>query len=132
MWGTVPPPLLGTSSLCIFRAPFSVFSHQSNCTSYSIDFEAIAMSGRAADTSRERRREIQILRSVGLSQSQIAEHIGLSINQVQYALANPNPRRRSGRPSQLTEEEIQQLIDFVTSSKEGRRLSYDQIPRALG
>ncbi|KAH7110183.1 hypothetical protein EDB81DRAFT_588479, partial [Dactylonectria macrodidyma] len=42
------------------------------------------------------------------------------------------PRRRPGRPPILTTAQVEELIEFVCASKNGRRMAFDQIPRALG
>jgi transposase len=86
-----------------------------------------------SDSTRDQRRDVHALRRAGNTHRQISEATGLSINQVQYALSKPpTPSKRSGRPRKLTEAQVEELIEFVTASKYGRRLAWRKIPLALG
>lgn len=70
--------------------------------------------------------QIQALRSIGQSYEAIARHLCLTTRQVQYACIreHPTPISPTGRPSQLNSTQIQQLIEYVTSSTYFRRQSY--------
>ncbi|OJD20718.1 hypothetical protein ACJ73_07945, partial [Blastomyces percursus] len=43
--------------------------------------------------------------------------------QVQYACQqeHPTPKKRPGRPVKLTEEQVNEIIEFITASRENRR-----------
>ena len=83
--------------------------------------------------TRDQRRDIQLLRELGWSYPKIASFIDATERQVQYACTNPaTPRKRSGRPQLLTQEQTETLIEFVTSSREGRRMSYQKLASSLG
>ena len=57
---------------------------------------------------------------------QIAQDLGLSWNQVQRVCArhSERPSVRTGRPPVLSSQQIDQLVAFVRSSYEARRMSY--------
>jgi transposase len=85
------------------------------------------------DSTRDERRDIHSLRRAGYTYKQISEETGLSLNQVQYGLLKPpTPSKRKGRPSKLTAAQVEELIQFVTALKEGRRLAWAKLPEALG
>lgn len=74
-----------------------------------------------------------MMQSLGISQSAIATRTGLTLSQVQYAASHPaSPKKRSGRRPALTEAQVEDLIAFITASKEGRRMPYCKLPQALG
>ena len=82
-------------------------------------------------SSRDQRREIQTLRSIGWSFTAIANHCDVTERQVQHACANPaTPRKRRGRPSATTEDYEQQIEAMVTCDSAGRRLTYKEIAAA--
>ena len=79
-------------------------------------------------SSRDQRREIQTLRSIGWSFAAIANHCNVTERQVQYACAHPaTPRKRQGRPATALEEFDQQIKTMVTRDSASRRLSYKEI-----
>lgn len=89
--------------------------------------------GRRSDSTRDQRRDVQLMQSLGISQSAIATRTGLTLSQVQYAASHPaSPKKRSGRRPALTEAQVEDLIAFITASKEGRRMPYCKLPQALG
>lgn len=62
----------------------------------------------------------------GLTKRTISERLGVSLNQVRYALRNgdePNFKTRGAKPK-LTEEQTNRLLAFITASPQNRRLSY--------
>jgi transposase len=89
---------------------------------------------KSCDLSRDERLQVQTLRNFGVSYDQIVAQLGLTYDQVGHACRAPNvtPKKRSGRPSLLNPEQIEELIAFVTSSKASRRMPYSKIPLALG
>ena len=90
-------------------------------------------AGRSSDTSRDQRRDVHTLRAAGLSNAAIAAQLQLTDNQVQYAATHPaTPKKRSGRRPALTAAQIEELLEFIMASKEGRRMPYCQLPVALG
>lgn len=82
----------------------------------------------------DERLQIQTLRTYGrLTYEQIAQRTGHSIRQVQLACqeTHPTPKKRKGRPLFLKSEQIDRLIEYVTSSQYTRRLSYSELARHL-
>jgi DDE superfamily endonuclease/Helix-turn-helix domain len=88
---------------------------------------------KSSDLSRDERLQIQTLRNAGWSLNQIADHLGCTWSQAQYACATEKvtPCKRSGRPPLLTPSQIEELITFVCFSKATRRMPYHAIPLAL-
>jgi hypothetical protein len=79
-------------------------------------------------SSRDKRRDIQMLRSVGWSFAAIASQCDVIERQVQYACAHPATlQKRRGRPSTTTEEYDEQIEAIVTHDSAGRQLSYKEI-----
>lgn len=90
-------------------------------------------SGRASNTSRDTRVSIRTLRSAGWTYQQIATHLHLTLRQVQHAATTQaTPRRPSGRPPILTVAQVEELIEFVCSSRKARRMAYWRLPQELG
>ncbi|KAL6863609.1 hypothetical protein J3F83DRAFT_197474 [Trichoderma novae-zelandiae] len=88
---------------------------------------------RRPDTTRDQRRDAQLMRRLGYTQSAISAELGLSLGQVQYALSHTEtPVTRPGRPSKLSEAQVEELKAFVAASKENERMPYGKIPQALG
>ncbi|KAL5093367.1 hypothetical protein Trisim1_011171 [Trichoderma cf. simile WF8] len=87
---------------------------------------------RRPDTTRDQRRDAQLMRRLGYTQSAISAELGLSLGQVQYALSHTEtPITRPGRPSKLTEAQIQELKAFM-ASKDNEQMPYGKIAQALG
>jgi len=87
-----------------------------------------------SDLPRDLRLQVQTLRDIGWKYSKIAEHLKITIRQVQYASTHrpTSQKRQCGRKSTIDAESLQILIDFVCASQENRQLPYCQIPWKLG
>ncbi|KAK8038141.1 transposable element tc1 transposase [Apiospora phragmitis] len=75
------------------------------------------------------RQRIRTLYSEGnKTKAEIHDITGFSIDQIKIAIKAPssNVAKRSGRPRVLSREQ-EELVSFVTSSKEGRRASFFQL-----
>ncbi|KAL7794426.1 hypothetical protein V8C37DRAFT_376625 [Trichoderma ceciliae] len=91
------------------------------------------MQSRRPDTTRDQRRDVQLMRRLGYTQVAISTELSLSLDQVQYALSHAEtPITRPGRPSKLSEAQIQELEAFMEASKENQLMPYGKIPQALG
>ena len=76
--------------------------------------------------SRDEKLQIYTLHKAGLCQEKIAKQLQVTKRQVQYTIRNhlTSPKKRSGRPSALNEEQVDELVLFVTSSSATRRMTY--------
>ena len=75
--------------------------------------------------TRDQRVQIQTLREIGWTYKQIANHVHVTLRQVQVACIGPRtPQKRRGRPPIITEEQRQDLVAYVTSSARARQMSY--------
>jgi transposase len=83
--------------------------------------------------SRDQRLQVRTLRSAGHSYEDMARLLHVTPRQVEYACQaeRPTPKKRSGRPPLLTEMQTQALIEFVTSSRKARLMTYLQLAITL-
>lgn len=80
--------------------------------------------------TRDQRVQVLALRQAGLLYTQIASQLGISLRAVSYTCSHSQPtpqHRRAGRPALLSEEQVDELVSFVTGSKEGRRMRYYEL-----
>ena len=76
--------------------------------------------------SQDQKLQIHTLNKAGLCQEKIAKQLQVTKRQVQYTIRNHllSPKKRSGRPSALSEEQLDEFVLFVTSSSATRRMTY--------
>jgi len=84
-------------------------------------------------TEQDRLRVRTLYFDADLSQGEIVRRLGFSKHQVRTAIrANSEARgQRSGRPQSLSQEQQQELVDFVCTSKQSRRMSFIQLSMLL-
>ena len=84
--------------------------------------------------TRDQHIQVQALLQASQSYATIMRITGLTYSQVEYASRHKivTPRKRSGRPSLLSEKQVSELLAFVCASKHNRRMAYHKIPQALG
>ncbi len=84
---------------------------------------------RRHEITRDQRRQVQTWAGVGLKYAEIAEELGSTIRQVQYANTHrlTPQRRKRGRHGKLRQEQIDHLVEWLCSSKENRRTAYRKI-----
>lgn len=88
---------------------------------------------RRPDTTRDQRRDVQLMRRLGYTHAAISAELSLSLSQVQYALSHTEtPIMRPGRPGKLTEAQVRELKAFMEASKENELMPFGKIPQALG
>ncbi|EZF72783.1 hypothetical protein H105_05066 [Trichophyton soudanense CBS 452.61] len=87
----------------------------------------------ARHLSKESRADILRLRAQGLTYKEIAERKGITHRQVQWTCesGDPTPKRRTGRPSQLSRSQVNRLVEYVCASPENRQLSYLELATVL-
>ena len=79
---------------------------------------------KASDSTRDDRIRAVALRDVGLSYEQISRQIGLTQNQVQWAVQHRiTPKKKTGRHSTLIQDKIDEIIAWVCLLKQNRRVS---------
>jgi transposase len=84
---------------------------------------------RSSHLSRDQRIQIQTLRLAGHSIKDIANLLGFTERQVQYAAAaeRVTPKKHTGRRPQLSNAQVDQLEVFICSSRTSRLISYLQL-----
>ena len=84
------------------------------------------------DTTRDQRLQVQTLHDIGFTYTQIRKRLGLTLRQIQYAVRHRlTPKKKSGRPRVLTQEEIDTLIAWICTTKANRRTAWAKIPMIL-
>ena len=84
------------------------------------------------DLSRDQRRDVRILHSIGWSYSQIHRQTGYTLRQIGFAYrTQATPTKRSGRPPVLTQAQIEELVEFVCASAINRRMSYQKLAEVM-
>jgi len=91
---------------------------------------------KAPDLSRDQRRDIRLLYSIGWSKTQIRRHLPYAptIRQIQYVCSDnirATPTKRSGRPPVLTQAQIEELVEFIYASSTNRRMSFQKLAEVL-
>ncbi|SLM35377.1 transposable element tc1 [Lasallia pustulata] len=80
--------------------------------------------------TRDQRRDILLMRSLGFTYTKISSHLKVTERAVQYTCekgaATPQ-HHNAGRAPKLSKEEVDTLIEFVSSSRKTRRMSYLQL-----
>jgi transposase len=88
---------------------------------------------RTHQTTRDQRLQVQTLRDAGLTYNEIHQQLDLTFRQIQHAISHRvTPKKRKGRPSLLTQEEIDEIIAWICESKANRRTPWAQIPVLMG
>ncbi|CZT48741.1 uncharacterized protein RSE6_09487 [Rhynchosporium secalis] len=89
---------------------------------------------KAPELTRDQRRDITLLHSIGWSYSQISSYLPFTptIRQINYTInTRATPKKKPGRPPILTQAQVEELVEFVCASKQNRRMSYTQLANAL-
>ena len=84
--------------------------------------------------TRDQRRDILLMRGLGHTYERIAAHLKVSERAVQYTCkkGQATPQHlKAGRPPRLNKEETDRVEEFITQSKETRRMTYLQVAEAL-
>ena len=79
--------------------------------------------------TRDQNIRVQTLRDAGFKYKQIHEQLGFSYKQIQRAClaSRPTPKKRSGRPPVLLEEQVDEIELFIISKRSRQLLSYEQL-----
>lgn len=84
-------------------------------------------------TTHDQRRDIHLLYKNGFTQKQIASQLRLTERQVGYAIHHsPTPKKKTGRHTKITSEELEYLIEWVCATKANRRCRWELIPIKAG
>lgn len=84
-------------------------------------------------TTAKQRFAVRTLHNASHLHTKIAEQLNISPYQARYAVNKGEiPKTGSGRPKKLTPSQIEELVEFITSSVEGRRTPFSEIAEALG
>ena len=82
---------------------------------------------------RDDRLRILTLRDAGLTYQQIANQLQISYRQVQYTCQSQQatPKKAKGAKAKLSELEVDEVIQWISSSKRTRRLPYHRVVEEL-
>lgn len=82
--------------------------------------------------TRDERLQCALLRTLDWEFQRIAKHIGCTERQAWYACQGPaTPKKRSRRPLILSDEQVNEAIEFISLSRQNRRMPYDNVIRLL-
>lgn len=81
----------------------------------------------------DRLRVLTLHKTANWDYSRIAKETGFSYNQVRYTChsGDPTPLKRSGRPFRLSEEQVKELVAFISASETNRQMSHRQLASAF-
>jgi transposase len=87
----------------------------------------------SARLNRDDRIRILALRDAGFTYQQIASQLQITHRQVQYTCQSQQatPKKARGQAPKLSEEDVDKVIEFITSSKRARRLPYHKVIQEL-
>jgi transposase len=126
----------------LFYIETSVFLYRNQCASVASSFIAqpyplpivCIMSPPSTPRhtphlSRDQRLQVQTLSLAGHDHQYIADLLKISVRQVGYAIhaERVTPKKRTGRPHQLTNEQIDELVAYVTHSLASRQMSFTRL-----
>jgi hypothetical protein len=89
---------------------------------------------KAPSLSRDQKRDVQLLHSIGWSYSQIYKQTGFTVRQIYNACkagGRPTPQKSTGRPPILTQAQVEELVEFVCASSKNRRMSFQQLAEVM-
>ena len=86
---------------------------------------------KASHLTRDQRRDIQLLHSIGWSYSQIHRQTQATLSQIRTAIVKATPQKRSGRPPILTQAQVEELVEFVCASSINRRMSFQKLAEVM-
>ena len=84
-------------------------------------------------TSRDRRQKILLMTDLGYSQHTIASYLNTFRHVVQYTqkTQRATPKKPKGRPPKLTEDQVDEILEFISTSKQNRRMPYYRVVDVL-
>ena len=79
--------------------------------------------------SRDRRQKMLLMTDLGYSQRAIADYLETTRNKVRYAQAaeRATPQKPKGRAPTLTKDQVDEIIEFISASKQNRRMPYYRV-----
>ena len=83
--------------------------------------------------TRDDRIRIQTLREAGLTYQQISQQLHINYRQVQYACqaSQVTPKKPRGATPKLSDDQIDEIITWISQSKKNRRMPYYKVIKAL-
>ena len=83
--------------------------------------------------NRDDRIRVLALRDAGFTYQQITSQLQMTYRQVQYTCQShqATPKKAHGQKPKLSEEDVDKIIDFISSSKRTRRLPYYKVIQEL-
>ena len=81
----------------------------------------------------DRLRVLTLHKTANWDYSRIAKETGFSYNQVRYTChsGDPTPSKRSGRPFRLSDDQVKELITFLSASETNRHMSCRQLAKVF-
>lgn len=90
---------------------------------------------RSSHTTRDQRRDIRLLYEIGWSYKQIHDYLPFhpTYEQIKYVVksSQATPKKKTGRRPILTQAQVEDLVFFVCSSTQNRRMSFSQLATVM-
>ncbi|KAF4200233.1 hypothetical protein CNMCM8927_003680 [Aspergillus lentulus] len=95
--------------------------------------QAAEQRGNSIRLSRDDRIRVLTLRDAGFTYQQIADQLQITHRQVQYTCQSQQmtPTKAPGQPPKLSEEDVDNIIAFISSSKRNRRMPFYKLCEEL-
>jgi transposase len=79
--------------------------------------------------SRDRRQKILLMTHLGYSQRILAQYLDITRRTVLYTqhVDQATPKKSKGRPPKLSNEQMDEFIEFISASKQNRRMGYNRV-----
>ncbi|EEP82415.1 predicted protein [Uncinocarpus reesii 1704] len=127
---TQPPPPPSLPSLPL---PFTTIPSSNPSSTPPIPEPSRSAKPHRHCLTRDQRRDILLMRSLGHTYHQICKHLNLPFGAVQYTCQkrSASPKRRPGRARRLTDEKLEEIEAFITSSIQNRQMTYQEVVEVL-
>ncbi|KAH9878586.1 hypothetical protein IAQ61_001858 [Plenodomus lingam] len=80
--------------------------------------------------TRDDRLRVKTLSEARHPRTFIASHLGISEYQVRYAIHAPlSPKKRTGRPRKMSQEQVEELLEFVRKNGPENKMTYPALAR---
>ncbi|RJE23131.1 Transposable element tc1 transposase [Aspergillus sclerotialis] len=89
--------------------------------------------GNSARLDRDNRIRVLTLRDTGFTYEQIASQLQITYRQVQYTCQShqATPKKARGQSPKLSDEDVDKIIEFMSSSEQTRRMPYHKVIQEL-
>lgn len=110
--------------------PLSVPCSPSREDSDTFEDEQPATRPKSKDLTRDTRLQVLTLHNLAnFPMKKVAQILGITYNQVRHVVdtGHPTPKKRTGRKLTLSSEQVDELEQFICSSRRSRQMTYQEL-----